>query len=88
MFPSHDRGGLDTDLECRALLAGKNVFTLGFGALQPGESKVSHYHLWHSRNMEKMRKEGFANQDRLHAMLNEGNVCPNDTWGEYESVPV
>jgi len=81
-------GGLDTDLECRAILAGKNIFTIGFAANQDSGKRVSHYHIWHQRDINRIIKEGFANKERLVDGLNGREIQANSKWGEHGCVPV
>jgi len=75
-------GGLDTDLECRAILAGKSIHTLGFAATQESGNRVSHYHLWHPRDLGRMREEGWKNKEFLDETLSKGVTGPNEKWGE------
>jgi hypothetical protein len=79
-------GGLDTDLECRVLLAGKSVYNIGFAAPQRDGVRVSHYHAWHPRDFDKMQDEGWKNKEHLDVTLKEGNTSPNKEWGEYGRV--
>jgi len=77
-------GGLDTDLECRALLMGKSIHQLGFNCPLTNGVKVSHYHLWHEKNVDRSREEGVANGVVLNELLASGELQCNQTWGEYE----
>jgi len=70
-------GGLDVDLECRAILSGRNVFQTGFS------TGVVHYHVWHPRDRKANIANGHENHEVLKAFLKGNLQNPNETWGEY-----
>lgn len=75
-------GGLDTDLECRAILAGKNIFQMGFDVSQNETAKVSHFHVWHETDILKNSEAAKMNQDVLTDVLEKGTLRPNEVWGQ------
>ncbi len=66
-------GGLDSELQCRALLGGLSVHVIGY-------SVVSHVHRWHPPNEADGEQE--ENAQIVRDTLMEMRLQPNRAWGQ------